>query len=197
MFEKAFEIKELTEINKDLITKALAQFERTLVSHNSKYDQVQRGEAEFTDAEQRGWTIFFDASEELPHSECGHCHIDPLFTDLEFHNNGIDPSEDLNDFKDKGKGAVNGNKFDNGKFKTPTLRNISLTAPYMHDGRFATLEEVIDHYISGGHLSINANPNVRKLDLQDQDKKDLIAFLNTLTDSTFINNPRFGNPFVN
>ncbi|MBK8703887.1 MAG: hypothetical protein IPN33_09845 [Saprospiraceae bacterium] len=187
LFRRAFGIRRTSDIDRYLAAKALAQFERTLVNHNSKFDRVQRGDAKFTADEKRGWQIFFDDSQELPTSECGHCHIDPLFTTLGFFNNGIEQVNTLGDFRDKGLGAVTGHISDNGKFRTPTLRNIMLTAPYMHDGRFATLDEVFDHYISGGHFADNVNPNVRKLRLREQDKKDLIAFLQTLTDSTFVN----------
>jgi len=185
LFRKAFGISTKTQITKALIAKAIAQFERTLISKNAKFDQVQRSEARYTAAEQRGYEIFFDTSEKLPHSECGHCHVDPLFTTLEFQNNGIQKGDNLI-FLDNGKGDITGNRFDNGKFKVPTLRNIALTAPYMHDGRFRTLEEVLKHYESGGHPAENASPNVRKLNFIKQDRADLIAFLNTLTDTTAI-----------
>lgn len=184
LFRQAFGILKTTDIDSLLVCRALAQYERTLLSANSKFDQVMRKEAVFTPAEKRGWTIFFDASPDLPFSECNHCHTDPLFTNLEYENNGIQVVKHLEDFPDPGRGAVTDNRYDLGKFVVPTLRNIALTAPYMHDGRFRTLEEVIDHYASGGHLAENLNPNVRVLKLQDQDKKDLIAFLHTLTDTT-------------
>lgn len=195
LFEKAFGVKNPADIDRYLAAKAIAQFERTLISKDSKFDQVQRGETEFTVSEKRGWTIFFDGSDELPKSECGHCHVDPLFTNLEFFNNGIDSVGGLEDFVDKGRGEVTHRKYDNGQFRTPTLRNIALTAPYMHDGRMETLEEVLEHYISGGHFAENVNPNVRQLHFSERDKKDLVAFLNTLTDSVFINNPAFASPF--
>jgi cytochrome c peroxidase len=183
------------EIDSSHIMKALAQFQRVLISNDSKYDRVERGEASFTESEQRGWHIFFDASETLPFSECGHCHLDPLFTTQEFFNNGIEQVDGLAGFPDMGRGAITGIKYDNGKFRVPTLRNIELTAPYMHDGRFQTLEEVIDHYVSGGHFADNVNPNVRELHFTARDKQDLIAFLKTLTDTTFINNVAFSSPF--
>jgi cytochrome c peroxidase len=186
LFRKAFGIIHKNHITKDLIAKALAQFQRTLISKNTKFDQVQRGTAQFTAAEQRGFALFFDTSDTLPHSECGHCHVDPLFTTLEFHNNGIQQATNLN-FSDLGRGAVTNNRFDNGKFKVPTLRNIARTAPYMHDGRFRTLEQVLQHYESGGHPAENVSPNVRKLHFTERDRADLIAFLNTLTDSLQLN----------
>ncbi len=194
-FRRAFGIQDSKDITQDLVVKALAQFQRTLISRDAKYDQVRRGEAQFTEAEARGYAIFFDTSSELPHSECGHCHLDPLFTNLEYHNNGIQQVNNLNDFLDKGRGGFNNNYYDNGKFKVPTLRNIARTAPYMHDGRFKTLAEVLDHYISGGHFADNLSPNVRQLRFSERDKQDLIAFLHTLTDSIFLNNPAFANPF--
>lgn len=193
-FRLAFGIND-SDIDSTYVMKALAQFQRVLISADAKFDRVKRGEAKFTEAEQRGWTIFFDASDKLPFSECGHCHLDPLFTNLEFHNNGIEVVNGLSDFPDAGRGAISGIRYDNGKFRVPTLRNIALTAPYMHDGRFETLEEVLAHYESGGHFAENVNPNVRQLQFSEQDKSDLIAFLNTLTDTTFINNTAFASPF--
>ena len=195
LFRKAFSIADRKEITRFLVAKAIAQFERTLISANAKYDQVLEGKATYTEAEERGRKIFFDASDELPKSECGHCHLDPLFTNLDFFNNGIQQVNSLEDFPDKGRGKVTKIIYDNGKFRVPTLRNIELTAPYMHDGRFKTLEEVLDHYISGGHLADNLNPNVRQLNFSERDKTDLIAFLKTLTDTSFVYNPAFANPF--
>lgn len=194
-FEAAFGIKNKKEIDRYLAAKAIAQFERSLISKDSKFDRVQRGEEQFTASEKRGWTIYFDASDELPKSECGHCHLDPLFTNLDFFNNGIEQVDSLEAFPDKGRGAVTGWVYNNGQFRTPTLRNIELTAPYMHDGRMETLEEVLEHYISGGHFTENVNPNVRRLHFSERDKKDLIAFLKTLTDTLFIQNPDFASPF--
>jgi len=195
LFQKAFSIRDHKEITRFLVAKAIAQFERTLISANAKYDQVLEGKASYTESEERGRKIFFDASDELPKSECGHCHIDPLFTNLDFFNNGIQQVNSLEGFPDKGRGKVTKIIYDNGKFRVPTLRNIELTAPYMHDGRFNTLEEVLDHYISGGHLADNLNPNVRQLNFSERDKTDLIAFLKTLTDTNFVHNPAFANPF--
>ncbi|MEL7118144.1 MAG: cytochrome c peroxidase [Bacteroidota bacterium] len=191
-FQEVFSISDGKSIDSTMIVKAIAQFERSLISANSKYDQYLRGELEFTIKEQRGMAIFFDSSDSLPFSECGHCHLDPLFTNLKFENNGIDAEGTL---KDLGRGSITQRKYDIGLFKVPTLRNIALTAPYMHDGRFETLEEVIDHYATGGKPGINVSPLVRPLEFTERDKSDLIAFLHTLTDSTFITDPRFSNPF--
>ena len=142
LFRKAFGIDDRTEITKELAAKALAQFERIMISSgNSKFDRVLRGEAFFTIDELNGYDMFFDNVATLPDAECGHCHNVPLMTTNEYENNGLIEAATLNDFKDIGHGAVTGDPFDNGTFRVPTLRNISLTAPYMHDGRFATLED--------------------------------------------------------
>jgi cytochrome c peroxidase len=102
----------------------------------------------------------------------------------------------LNDFPDKGLGAITGNLTDNGMFKTPTLRNIALTAPYMHDGSMQTLEEVIEHYNSGGHFADNViTGSITQLNLTEYDKQALLAFLHTLTDTSYYSNPAFQNPF--
>lgn len=182
LFRKAFGIKTSNEIDSALVGKALAQFERTLISADTKFDRVMRKETSFTPQEKRGWTIFFDASPALPTSECNHCHVDPLFSNLNFENNGFVEAKTLDDYPDKGRGAVTQNRNDNGMFRVPTLRNLKYTAPYMHDGRFKTLDEVLNHYASGGHPGVNVSPNVRVLKLSKQDRADLLAFLNTLND---------------
>lgn len=175
---------------------ALAQFQRSLISATAKYDRVRRGEAEYTAAEQRGFDIFFDVGGGVPTGDCGHCHTEPHFTNRAFENNGLDEATTLDDFPDRGRGEVTGVAFQNGMFRVPTLRNVELTAPYMHDGRFATLEEVVDHYNSGGQYAANVNANVHPLGLSARDRADLIAFLKTLTDSSFVNNPVHCNPFT-
>ena len=123
--------------------------------------------------------------------DCFHCHSYPLFTSNDFHNNGLDQEFEM----DNGRFNVTGDINDKGKFKSPSLRNIELTAPYMHDGRFQTLEEVIEHYNFGGHNSTTVDPLMKKvgigLGLSQQNKVDLINFLKTLTDTSFINNPDF------
>ena len=126
-------------------------------------------------------------------ADCFHCHGGPLFTDSQFHNNGLDVTP-----TDLGRAKVTGRDADRAKFSTPTLRNVALTAPYMHDGRFKTLEEVIEHYDSGVQRSATLDPNLAKhpnegLQLAPADKKAIIAFLKTLTDtnlpSSFAPNP--------
>lgn len=198
LFRKAFGIEHTCEITKELVAKAIAQFERILVSSGrSKYDRRINGEPGvfFTESELRGFDMFFDISPEMPDAECGHCHNVPFFTTNDYFNNGIEEVEGLDDFPDKGRGEVTGNIFDNGKFRAPTLRNITLTAPYMHDGRFQTLEEVLDHYNSGGHYADNRDPLIRPLGLTEEQKADIINFLKTLEDIPFTQNPEFQNPW--
>ncbi len=196
LFRQAFGIDKKSQITRNLAVKAIAQFERTLVSGNSKYDRVVwLNEGWFTDEEERGRQLFFFEPTYPNHPGCSHCHFNPLFTDNNFHNNGLDAVPNLDAFADAGRGAVTKNRFDNGKFRVPTLRNIELTAPYMHDGRFQTLEEVLDQYASGGHGVENENPNIIAFPLTVQQKQDLIAFLKALTDTSFVNNPSFSKPF--
>lgn len=197
LFRKAFGIELKSQITKELAAKALAQFQRTLISGNSRYDQIiwaQQGW--LTDQEQRGLELFFiEFAGTVQHPGCSHCHFNPLFTDNNFRQNGLEDVPDLLSFPDPGRGAISGIANDNGKFRVPTLRNIELTAPYMHDGRFATLEQVLDHYATGGHGVSNEDPNIFPFVLDAQQKEDLIAFLKTLTDQTFVTNPNFSNPF--
>ena len=182
-FKIAFGLNKPMDITKEVVAKAIAQYERSLVSYNSKYDQYLAGSEQLDTLEERGRIIFFDASEEISTGECAHCHGGALFSDLLYFNNGLEEAMDLSKLKDIGRGAISKKYYDNGKFKAPTLRNIALTAPYMHDGRFKTLEEVIEHYDKGGHYAENVSPNVRPLGLSKLDKKSLIAFLHTLTDT--------------
>lgn len=195
-FRKAFGITHSSQITRDLAVKAIAQFERTMVSSGmSKYDRFVRGEVFLTDSEYNGYDMFFDLSSDFPDAECAHCHAPPLFTTNEFRNNGIEPIGSIFDFGDKGRGEVTGDPADFGKFKTPTLRNIEFTAPYMHDGRFTTLMEVLDHYNSGGHRQENTDGFIYRLRLTQQEKLDIISFLMTLSDPDFLTNPDFSNPF--
>ncbi|MCA0131159.1 cytochrome-c peroxidase [Winogradskyella alexanderae] len=187
LFEKAFNT---SIISKELTTKAIAQFERTLISANSKFDNYFLGTATLTDQELNGLDIFLREDK----GDCFHCHgspNNPLWTDNEFHNNGLDSI-----FTDLGLGAVTGDPNDNAKFRTPSLRNLAFTAPYMHDGRFATLEEVIDFYSEGLQDSPTIDPLMKKVDeggvqLTEEEKTDLKAFLLTLSDSSFLTNPVF------
>ncbi|MBI5915808.1 MAG: cytochrome C peroxidase [Bacteroidetes bacterium] len=203
-FRKAFGIENSNEITRDLATRAIAQFERTLISANSKYDrkkyQLDPDPFLFSDLETDGLKIYFDdqfGAPGAPVGHCAHCHDGgPLLTSERYENNAITEVASLADFPDKGLGALTGKLTDNGKFKAPSLRNIALSAPYMHDGRFQTLEQVIEHYSSGGHYADNViTGSITNLNLSAYDKQALLAFLNTLTDTTFVNNPAFQNPF--
>lgn len=195
-FREAFGIRDKREMTRELAARAMAQFQRTLVSGDSRYDRVfVRGEDFPTDSELRGFQMFNDANFFLPDAECAHCHGGILFTAHGFFNNALDSVGSLYDFKDPGRGAVTGRYMDYGRFRAPTLRNIALTAPYMHDGRFQTLEEVVEHYNSGGHIAENYDANMRRLDLTPQQKQDLIHFLHTLTDTSFTKNPAFQDPW--
>ncbi len=188
LFTKAFRQTEdeVVEIDSVLVVKAIAQFERTLVSSNSKYDKFLRNEVEFSESERRGYDLFFTEK-----ADCFHCHGNALATDNVFHNNGSDAAG-----IDPGLFNVTGDFNDYGMFRTPTLRNIELTAPYMHNGIFNTLEEVVNHYNSGGGIfQPNKDPLIRPLGLNEQEKEDLVAFLKSFTDSTFITNPDFASPF--
>lgn len=201
-FREAFGIKNSKEITRHLAAKAIAQFERIMISSNSKFDRkIYQKDPDpflFSDLETDGYFIYFD---DLNNSQvaghCAHCHDGgPLLTSDDYFNNGIQDVKTLDEFQDIGRGAITGKRSDNGKFRAPTLRNIALTAPYMHDGRFKTLEEVIEHYNSGGHFVENVNAqSIQPLHLSEYDKKALLAFLKTFTDTSFVNNPLLQNPF--
>jgi len=195
LFRKAFGITQIDEIDRSLAVKAIAQFERTLISSGrSKYDRVIDGDEVFTDQELIGHNIFFDIEPDVSrHAECGHCHNAPLFTTNEYFNNGLEDT-DRTDLQDVGRAEVTSSPFDNGKFRVPTLRNALRTAPYMHDGRFTTFDEVIDHYDTQVRFGRNVDPNLRVLNLSDADKNALMAFIRTLDDPDFVNDPRYQSP---
>ncbi|MDX1351247.1 MAG: cytochrome c peroxidase, partial [Putridiphycobacter sp.] len=195
LFEAAFGTNKIDSI---LVAKALAQFERTLLSGNSPFDRYLRGEPTgYTELEVikmvNGYGIF--TSEEK--GDCFHCHGDEgnvLFTDNLFHNNGLDAMP-----ADAGLANVTGDPNDHGKFKTPSLRNLVFTAPYMHDGRFKTLEQVINHYSVGLQPSPTIDPLMKSVEyggvnLNPTERDQLLFFLKSLTDSSFITNPAFQNP---
>lgn len=180
---------------------ALEQFMLTLVSNNAKYDRWERGEVALTDSEERGRKLFFgqfDPDGIEKGAQCFHCHVGHNFTIDDYVNNGLDSDDELTD---PGRQNVTHNPADRGKFKVPSLRNVALTPPYMHDGRFSTLEEVVEHYNSGVRKSatvdvlLQANQQPDGLQLTEQDKADLVAFLKTLTDKTFVTDPAFASPF--
>ena len=187
LFEKAFGSREITA---EKIGLAIEQFVLTLTSFDSKFDRVLRGQEKFSEPEQRGFELFmteYEPRTEHYGADCFHCHGGPLFSDHQFHNNGLDSKYDA----DPGRYKFTKIDSDRGKFSTPSLRNVSLTAPYMHDGRFNTLEEVIEHYSTGVKRSLTLDPNIAKhpdggIHLSATDKQALVAFLKTLTDPKFV-----------
>ena len=212
LFEAAFGSREVT---RDRIAKSVAQSLRSMVSLNSKFDRAAKPDGSgdysadfegFTAAENLGKFVFLNGPDGIAEHGCANCHTPPTFAMNKSLNNGLE----LN-YKDRGIGALNRPTNDpftpsnDGKFKASSLRNIALTAPYMHDGRFATLEQVIDHYSTG----VVPHPNLG-LAFADQDsgapksglkftaeqKTALIAFLKTLTDEQFVSDPKFSDPFV-
>ena len=182
-FKKAFGTDSITT---QRLMFAIAQFERTLVSGNAKFDKVRRGDATFSPQELRGQQLFVD----MDKGDCSHCHVlGSTFSDFEFRNTGLDATP-----IDEGRFLITLLESDKGKFKTPSLRNIELTKPYMHDGRFATLEQVLEFYNSGFSNTPNLDPalaHATKGRLTPQDKADIVVFLKTLTDFEFLNNPEF------
>lgn len=192
MFKAAFGYESITSERMSL---AMEQFMFTFVSGNSKFDRVERGEDTFTESEQRGKELFFTEFEEKSKTrgaDCFHCHGGADFSNHEFMNNGLDTDAE---FTDLGRANVTKKITDNAKFKTPSLRNIVVSGPYMHDGRFKTLQEVIEHYNSGvkesSTLDVNMHSIKEGMKLTEQEKDDLIAFLSTLTDITYLNNPDY------
>lgn len=164
-----------------VITRAIAAFERILISGNSKYDRYVRGTENLNASELNGMNLFFSSN-----LNCSSCHSGFNFTNNNFENNGL-----YLNYADTGRARITLQSFDSGKFKVSSLRNSALTAPYMFDGSKNTLEEVIDHYASGGQAHPNKNPLVSGFSITTQEKIDLINFLNTLTDDEFLNNPEF------
>lgn len=181
LFQKAFGTKKITG---QLTLKALSQFLVMLTTSNSKYDKVMRNEEKFNENEQKGYSLF------LQH--CASCHTEPLFTNEKFENNGLEVDTTLNDY---GRMKITQKSSDSLKFKVPTLRNIQFTFPYMHDGRFSTLTEVVKHYNSGIHQSKTLSKQLQQpMQLSDNDRTDLVAFLKTLSDKEFLFNERFSFP---
>lgn len=194
-FRKAFGIKNKADIDKKLVAKALAQYQRAIVSTNSKFDSIKQGLANYTDLELVGFSLYTDSEgDDLPDAECHHCHQLDLATADDFFNNGLQSSSDLLSFKDLGKGGVTGQIAENGKMRAPTLRNVLLTAPYMHDGSLATFDDVLNHYNGNGKNSPNKDPLIRNIQLTSFHKRALIAFINTLTDTSYLSNPLLQRP---
>jgi len=216
LFQRAFP-EEPASISIASITKALASFERTLISANSPYDRYvyDHDQEALTDSARRGMDLFF--SERL---ECFHCHggfnfsdatihVNSTFDETNFHNTGLYNLNGTGDYPAGNQGLyeLTGKARDRGRFRVPTLRNIAVTAPYMHDGSIATLEEVLDHYARGGRI-IPSGPNsgdgalhpnkslfVRRFDLRPEERADVVEFLRSLTDPDFLTTDRFSDPF--
>lgn len=169
-------------ITTEKLLKALANFTVSLVSANSKYDRYKRGEIEFNEQEKNGYRLF--------QQKCASCHAEPLFKIDAFKNNGLALNPEL---KDEGRKSITGNTKDFALFKVPTLRNIEFSFPYMHDGRFKKLREVIEHYNSLANRKDSFSKELRKIKkpISDNETKDLIAFLKTLSDKEFLYNPIF------
>jgi len=196
LFTNAFGDEAVTS---DRIALALSQFIRSMVSYESKFDEglaqvndIDDNFPNFTTSENRGKQLFMSNQ-----TRCFDCHATNVFVGDDARNNGLDAT-----ITDPGVGGITGNNNEQGEFKVPSLRNIALTGPYMHDGRFETLEDVIEHYNSGVQNNPNLDNrltqgnNVRRLNLSDDDKQALVDFLNTLTDDEFVNDEKYANPFV-
>ena len=197
-FSRAFGSDKITA---EKIGLAMEQFMLSIVSSSSKYDKYLEGSLELSPSEERGRVLFFTEYNpffpDVSGADCTHCHGGNNFEDDTYKNNGLDTDAD---FSDIGREGVTLKPEDRAKFKVPTLRNVAITAPYMHDGRFPTLEEVIDHYNQGLKESTTVDPTIlytkeTGLFLTDQDKGDLINFLRTLTDDVFLNNEEYKTPF--
>lgn len=207
---------EKNPINFINIIKSIASFERTMVSGKSRYDRYLSGELMLSINELRGKDLFFGER-----AECFHCHGNVNFNDqmnyesnkspeTPFHNTGLYNVDGKGNYPESSMGIIeiSGKPDDMGKYRAPSLRNVELTAPYMHDGSIATLEEVVATYAAGGRNITNGpnagdgrrNPHkselIGNIDITEQDQKDIVAFLKTLTDKEFVNDKQYSNPFV-
>lgn len=181
LFQKAFED---TIITSERMLKALTQFMGLMISSNSRYDKYVAGKEKFTPEEEHGLQLF--------RSKCASCHTEPLFTNHSYKSNGLIPDSTLHDI---GRGKVTGKQEDNYLYKVPTLRNIEMTYPYMHDGRYRRLKDVLNFYGSPESHSATTDPMVTKVGtLSFEEKRDLILFLLTLTDKQFLYDRRFADP---
>lgn len=197
------------------IIRSIAAFQRSMIAADSRYDRYLRGKAGLSTAETRGMNLFMGER-----AECHHCHGSFIFNDQAtyvgaaveppaFHNTGLYNLGGTGAFPEPNRGVfeVTGRRADMGRFRAPSLRNVALTAPYMHDGSIATLAEVVDHYASGGRVIRDGplagdgrtnrykDPLISGIELSDRDRADLVAFLGTLTDRTLVTDPRFSDPF--
>lgn len=183
-FKKAYKD---TLINSERILKALAQFTGLMISANARYDKYIAGKDTFSEVEKNGLKLF--------RSKCANCHKEPLFTDNSYRNNGLKTDTSLND---KGRAIITGDEKDLNTFKVPGLRNIAMTYPYMHDGRYRNLREVIAHYANPTNFGRQKDASLLKIGtLSTKEQTELIAFLQTLTDKEFLYDRRFADPQMN
>ncbi len=173
-----------TLISSERLLKSLTQFTGLMISADSRYDKYKRGEDTLSKSEISGMKIFGE--------RCANCHSGELFSDNSYRSNGLKPDTSL---KDLGRSAITGSATDNYKFKVPSLRNVEMTYPYMHDGRFRNLNQVLDYYAAGNFPNENADKSLEKtVGMTQQEKSDVVAFLKTLTDKTFLYDRRFADP---
>ncbi len=183
LFKKAFGDG---TVSTERMLKAIAQFTQMLVSVNSKYDRYVAGKESLTGQEMTGLILF--------RNRCSSCHPEPLFTDYSFRNIGLPPDSAI---QDSGRAHITGQASDRWKFKVPSLRNVEMTYPYMHDGRFRNLQQVLEHYGKGNFHGTNVDPDVKlNTGLTRNQRADLVAFLKTLTDTGFLQDRRFAEPVV-
>ena len=197
-FKRTFDSEEITPLKMSL---AMEQFMLSIVSYESKYDAFLAGETTLSESEERGRSLFFTEYNpffpEFSGADCAHCHGGANFENDDYMNNGLDGDVD---FADIGREDVTGQVSDRAKFKVPSLRNVAVTFPYMHDGRFQTLEQVVDHYNEGAKESSTIDPTIQNtiatgLFLTVEDKIDLVNFLKTLTDENYLTNTEYQTPF--
>ena len=181
-FEEAFGAPEVTV---DRITQAIAAYERTRMSGNSPWDRwkIGRDETAASDQVKLGDELFFGKA------QCNQCHLGQNFTDSTFHNLGIGWAPDAETFADNGRFAVSGDDVDRGAFKTPTVRDVTKHAPYMHDGSVATLREVVEHYVKGGNPNPTLDPKIQLLELNDEEIDALVAMMEALDGEGYQDTP--------
>ena len=171
-------------ISSERMLKAITQFTGLMVSSNSRYDKFMRHEDTLSQFEFNGLMVFRE--------KCAKCHREPLFTDESYKSSGLYPDTSL---RDKGRAIITGRPSDEYRFKVPSLRNIERSYPYMHDGRFRNLDQVLDHYAKGDFYMVNTDPELLdSKNITQLEKKEIIAFLKTLTDNEFLYDRRFADP---
>ncbi|MCE3260543.1 MAG: cytochrome-c peroxidase [Bacteroidetes bacterium] len=182
LFKNAYGSEEVTT---QKMFRSMAQFMGMMYSYNSKYDRYKRGETSLSEQETRGYELFL--------TKCNSCHKEPLFSDFQFRNNGLSVDPDL---KDSGRTKITSLPTDAFRFKTPSLRNVEKTGPYMHDGRYVSLEQCLDHYTNNITNMVNIDPLLQSgsIPLTSSEKQDIISFLYTLTDYRFLSDKRFADP---